>query len=220
MTLKKLLLFALISGTTLLTKAQQTPLQKYEIAPAHYEHVFLDKVEDYPSRLTTSDGGQYLGQTDDRIGIYGYGTFISNDGTQRTGQFRKGDFMFGITLTDKNATVGSKDFYATYDLATGKLEYIFKVHEKQLIDAEGFNDYAFVTQTYTNGDRYIGETYKGKRHGYGIYYYADGDYWYGQYKNDVRCGFGALFTTSNEMFIGEWNIEDIARLIIVTPKLQ
>ena len=57
---------------------------------------------------------------------------------------------------------------------------------------------------YLNGDQYVGEVYKGKRHGFGIYYYADGDFWFGEYNNDVRVGYGALYTVGDGMFIGEW----------------
>lgn len=198
--------------------AQRTPLEKYEIAPAAFEHVYLDKVGAFPVTLATSDKGQYVGQVDDNHVIYGYGAFINNDGGQRVGQFRKGDFIFGITLTDKSATVGSPQHYASYSMNTGRLEYVFRANEQQLMDTETQYDYAFVSISYKNGDRYIGEIYKGKRHGYGIYYYANGNYWYGQYKDDVRCGFGALFTVENKLVIGQWNIEDTPR--VIEPKQE
>lgn len=193
--------------------AQHTPLVKYEIAPAAFEHVYLDLVSYFPVSLATSDKGQYLGQVDGKHVIYGYGSFINNDGSQRVGQFRQGEFIFGITLTEKSATVGSPHHYASYSLSTGHLEYIFRANEQRLFDTQAQYDYAFVSITYKNGDRYIGEIYKGKRHGYGIYYYANGNYWYGQYKDDVRCGFGALFTVENKMAVGLWNIEDTPRVI-------
>ncbi|MCM1108541.1 MAG: hypothetical protein NC388_05735 [Clostridium sp.] len=204
---------ALCTFTT--AQAQQTPLQKYEIAPAYYENVYIDCVEYFDATLINSDHGQYMGQTDTDGHIYGYGSYISNDGNQRIGQFRRDEFMFGITLNNDNAVVGSNDYYAVYSLTTGSLLYVFKSQEKQLVDTEGMNDYAFVSLSYKNGDRYVGETYKGKRHGYGIYYYANGNYWYGQYNNDVRLGFGALFQVEDDMLIGCWRVEDVTRLIRV-----
>ncbi|MBO5181426.1 MAG: hypothetical protein J6B92_06020 [Paraprevotella sp.] len=200
---------------TLGTKAQQTPLQKYEIPPAEYQHVYLDHVEYFNASLINSDNGQYVGQTDSDGHIYGYGSYISNEGNQRIGLFRKDEFMFGITLNNDNAIVGSNNHYAVYSLTTGELLYVFKSEEKQLVDAEGLGDYAFVSLSYRNGDRYVGETYKGKRHGYGVYYYANGSYWYGQYRDDVRYGFGAKFLVDNDMEIGFWKIEDTPRLIKV-----
>lgn len=218
MQMKRFLLAFLLGNALLKGAAQSTPLQKYEIAPADFEHVFLDMVARNPCSLTTTESGQYVGQTNDDKQVYGYGTFVNNDGSQRTGQYRNGRFIFGITINNDNAIVGGNDFYATYSLTTGRLEYIFKANEKQLIDGQGLYDYAFVSMNYNNGDRYVGEIYKGKRHGYGIYYYANGDYWYGQYRDDVRYGFGALFTAANQLFIGQWNIEDTPRLITVKSK--
>ncbi len=205
----------LLTAAALNIAAQSTPHLKYEIAPADFEHVFLDHVSPYKSRLLSTESGQYVGQTDRDGRIYGYGSFISNEGNQRIGQFRNGRLMFGITLTGENVTVGSSDFYASYSLTTGRLEYIFRANEKKLHDAQALYDYAFVSINYHNGDRYVGEIYRGKRHGYGIYYYANGDYWYGQYRDDVRCGFGAHFTTENSLLIGQWNIEDTPRLISI-----
>lgn len=216
--MKRILLAFLLGNALLKGYSQSTPLQKYEIAPADFEHVFLDMVGRNTCILSTAENGQYMGQTDSDNQVYGYGTFVNNDGSQRIGQYRSGRFIFGITINSDNAIVGGNDFYATYSLTTGRLEYIFKANEKQLIDGQGMSDYAFVSMNYNNGDRYVGEIYKGKRHGYGIYYYANGDYWYGQYYNDVRYGFGALFTANNKLFIGQWNIEDTPRLIPVKNK--
>ncbi len=210
------LLFVL--ATALTVGAQHTPQQKYEVPPADFDHVYLDHVAANKAGLMSTENGQFIGQTDEDGLIYGYGAFLSNDGGQRIGQYRNGDLLFGITLTAENATVGSRDFYASYSLSTGQLEYIFQAQEKKLTDTGSLHEYAFVSINYRNGDRYVGEIYRGKRHGYGIYYYSNGDYWYGQYRDDVRCGFGALFTTANRLFIGQWNIEDTPRLISVRSR--
>lgn len=216
--MKRIALTLLLGGALMRTVAQTTPLPKYEIAPADFEHVYLDMVARNPCRLITSGSGQYVGQTDGDGLIYGYGLFVSNDGSQRIGQYRNGNFMFGITINNDNAVVGGNDFYASYSLTTGRLEYIFQANQKTVMSGETLYDYAFVSMNYKNGDRYVGEIYKGKRHGYGIYYYANGDFWYGQYRNDVRCGFGALFTADNHLSIGQWNIEDTPRLIPLKTK--
>lgn len=45
-------------------------------------------------------------------------------------------------------------------------------------------DYRFDFVREDNGDYYLGETYQGKRHGYGIYFYANGGYWVGTWEYD------------------------------------
>ncbi len=196
--------------------AQSTPLAKYDVAPDSYEHVFLDHVKDFRSRLIDVGGGQYVGQTDDRHTLYGYGQFINNEGSLVVGKFRGGALIQGISLGKDNVTVGSKDFYCSYSLSTGRLEYIFadgKPHRPT--DAEAA-DYTFMTMTFANGDSYVGELYKGKRHGLGIYYYATGGLWYGAYANDMRGGFGAWFKIGNDMLIGQWDGEDERRSVYIS----
>ena len=64
--------------------------------------------------------------------------------------------------------------------------------------------YAFKKEVYANGDYYIGEFYKGKRHGYGIYYWANGDIWYGKYDGGYRNGYGMLINTDHRISYGKW----------------
>jgi len=53
-----------------------------------------------------------------------------------------------------------------------------------------YPSYKFKTIEYTNGNKYIGETKDGKRHGYGIYVWESGDTWFGNWENDGRKGKG------------------------------
>ena len=59
-------------------KAQQTPLQKYDVAPWSFEHVFVDYVKDFHSHLINPNGGQYVGQADNRYALYGYGQYMND----------------------------------------------------------------------------------------------------------------------------------------------
>ncbi len=208
-----MLVCALFCGMSAL--AQSTPLSKYEVAPEAYEHIFLDHIMDFRSRLIDVSGGQYVGQTDDKHALYGYGQFINNDGCLVIGKFRRGELLQGISLGKDNVTVGNKDFYCSYSLTTGRLEYIY-VNGKPYTptDAEKA-DYTFMTMTFANGDSYVGELYKGKRHGLGIYYYALGGLWYGAYANDMRGGFGAWFKPGNDLLIGQWEGEDERRSVYI-----
>ena len=75
-----------------------------------------------------------------------------------------------------------------------------------------------MSQDFANGDKFIGELYKGKRHGLGIYYYADGGLWYGCFNNDIRNGFGAWFKADNDLVIGLWDGEEERRCIFIPQK--
>lgn len=197
---------------TMAAFAQKTPLEKYEIVPQDYDHVFLDIVCNNPYKSIVSGNNEYLGQVGNMDNLYGYGMYMTGDGSQFIGKFRNGKMMFGITIGKEMALVGSTNYYASYSLTTGKLDFVFRVTEKVVVNAEYLDDYKFMRLKYANGDEYMGETYQGKRHGYGIYYYANGDQWYGQYINDVRDGFGALFSSDGGMKIGQWTMEDEPRV--------
>lgn len=199
----------------LCAQAQETLLQKYEHAPHAYQEVYLDMIENNLSQTITTASGQYVGQVDSKGILYGYGMFVNNDGSQMIGQFRNGRLLFGITLTGSRATVGNSDYYASYSLNTGYMEFIYRGAQKQSTNAEGLYDYAFVSQKFPNGDQYIGEIYKRQRHGYGIYYYANGAIWFGSYDNGVRKGYGVYIDPSNQLTIGNWDGEDIRRTIQV-----
>ena len=216
--MKRISILTLVLMSTVMGMAQKTPVEKYEIAPCGFEEVYLDGIQKYPSKIIDTTNGQYVGQVDPEDYLYGYGMFLGNDGTQITGKFRQGQLLFGITVAQQNAIVGSPTYYASYSLQTGRLEYIFRNNQKFALEGESLGDYAFVTMKYLNGDQYVGEVYKGKRHGFGIYYYADGDFWFGEYNNGVRVGYGALYTVGDGMFIGEWCGEDVKRIISVKRK--
>lgn len=213
---KIFLLFSFV--TTLSVFAQQTPIEKYAIPSHDFQHVFLDHVQSNKCEIIDSNSGEFVGQVNDKHLLYGYGEFVNNDGSQILGMFRNGRLLFGITMNEKSALVGSPEFYASYSLSTGKMEYVFKAEEKHLYDTQLLYDYNFVKMDYANGDQYVGEIYQNKRHGYGIYYYANGWIWFGQYKNDIRSGFGVLFDEQNRLTIGYWEGEDARRIIRVKSK--
>lgn len=207
---------ALLSAS-IAARAQYTPLYKYELSNAVLQEVMLDHIQDYCSTLLDAGNGQYVGQISTSFLLYGYGRYVSNDGMERIGLFRDGQFVWGITLGGANATVGGQDYYASYSLTTGKLEYIYHSQERQLVNTDGQHEYAFVSMRYQNGDQYVGEIYQRRRHGYGIYYYANGDIWMGSYHNDVRSGYGVLFHEDNTMTIGHWEGEDTPRIVDIKP---
>lgn len=216
--MKRIYVLFLAVMSTFAATAQRTPVEKYEIPPYGFEQVFLDGIEKNPSKILDTMSGQYIGQVDASNYLYGYGMFLGNDGTHVVGKFRQGKVLFGITTSQQNAIVGSADYYVSYNLGSGQLEYIFRNNQKFIIEGESQYDYRFGTVRYMNGDQYTGELYQGRRHGFGIYYYSDGDFWFGEYNNDIRCGFGALYTMDSGLFVGEWYGENVQRVIPIKRK--
>ena len=173
--------------------------------------VFCDYVENESSQnFLSSASGQYTGTLIDNK-IYGWGFILASDGTRSFGQFRNGKNIFGLSITDKIAKVGSEKNYVVYDLETGE---IIRLHSNggdaplryPLVSSnkEKESPYSFKKETYANGDIYIGEFYNGKRHGYGVYYWANGDIWYGRYEGGYRNGYGMLINTAHRIYYGKW----------------
>lgn len=181
----------------------QDELHKYDRIPDNFQLVFNDMCKECMTSIVNTASGQYWGHSRDGI-LYGYGIFINNNGSQWIGQYREGECIFGILMDNQTANVGSRTFYALYDLHSGELIRIQTLDGPVTPDAETARHYRFESLTYANGDRYVGETYNGQRHGYGIYYWADGQFWYGQYRNNIRNGYGVLFGKNQKLFIGKW----------------
>lgn len=192
--------------------SQKPPVSRYEEIPEELYHLVLDHTALFPYMVYNSPEGTYRGQVSPDVEFYGFGNFKSGI-YEQTGLYRKGKFIYGITTNKDYAIVGSNDYYAAYNLSTGKLEYIYRNKEKMLIDGSDFTEYQFMALNYSNGDRYVGELMNGQRHGYGLYYYKNGRIWFGQYRNGIRQGFGALFLPLDRLKIGVWNGEEEIRVI-------
>ena len=216
--LRTLVLFLVLFVAPNAATAQRTPIEKYEMAPATFENVYIDHIKDFPCRIINMADNQYLGQVDKQGKLYGYGMFINGDGSQIIGKFRDNKLIFGITITQNAALVGEASHYASYSLSNARLEFIYRANERVLVDAANQLDHGFVTMKYANGDQYTGEVYQRQRHGYGIYYYENGDFWFGQYNHDIRSGFGALFHVDGNIEIGQWEGEDEKRVLLVKQK--
>ena len=61
------------------------------------------------------------------------------------------------------------------------------------------------TDTYPNGDRYVGEFRNNKRNGQGTFTYADGDKYVGEFRDDKWNGQGTYtYAKSGNKFVGEY----------------
>ncbi len=173
--------------------------------------VFCDYVErESSTNVITNSSGEYVGTLIDDA-LYGWGRYTSNSGICSYGQYRNGRFMFGIILSESVAKVGGEENYTVYDLKTGEIIRIHTIEGNVPLDypfvpsaEEPVPQYSFKKERYASGDYFIGEFFKGKRHGYGIYFWANGDIWYGEYKEGYRNGYGMLLKADHRVFYGKW----------------
>ncbi|MBQ0023431.1 MAG: hypothetical protein KBT29_09365 [Prevotellaceae bacterium] len=204
----KRLFFLIMLVSSVAANAQFARLDKYPNIPTQYDAAFVDFVKDFASGVAKSSYGQYFGQITRERNIYGFGAYYTDQDGVVYGQYRLGNFLFGIKMGVQTAKVGSNDHYICYDLTTGDPLYISKNGDKYSLPADYGQNYRFESLTYQNGDKYVGETVNGKREGVGIYYYNNGNYYYGKYLNNERRGFGAMFFTNNTITIQYWKGED------------
>lgn len=204
----KILTLLLSMALPMTLHAQFAKLDKYPQIPAQYDAAFVDYVKGFASGIAKTSYGQYFGQITRDKNIYGFGAYYTDQDGVVYGQYRLGDFLFGIKMGVRTAKVGSNDHYICYDLTTGDPQYIMKDGGKYSLPADYGKTYRFESLNYQNGDRYVGETVNGKRDGIGIYYYSNGNYYYGRYKNNERLGFGAMFFTNNTITIQYWKGKD------------
>lgn len=208
--MRTILLFCTLLFVLSPLKAQDE-LYKYDRIPEGFQQVFNDVGRECATGLITTKNGQYWGQMRNGI-LYGYGIYIANDGSQWVGQYREGECIFGLMIDSSTATIGSKSFYTVYDLTSCELKRIHKDGFDVTPDAQQCTPYRFEAMNYANGDRYVGETYNGKRHGYGIYYWNDGKFWYGQYKENIRDGYGILFGEDHKVLVRKWLGNDLVKM--------
>ena len=199
---------ALLLSCSGIVNAQFARLEKYPNIPSQYDAAFVDHVKDFAGGVAKSSYGQYFGQITKDKNVYGFGAYYTDSDGVIYGQYRLGNFLFGIKMGVQTAKVGSNDHYICYDLTTGDPLYIIKDGDKYKLSADYIQTYRFESLTYQNGDKYVGETVNGKRDGVGIYYYSNGNYYYGRYKDNKRMGFGAMFYTNNTITIQYWKGED------------
>lgn len=58
---------------------------------------------------------------------------------------------------------------------------------------------------YRNGDRYAGEYFGDKIHGFGVYHFANGHYYEGSWHEGRKQGFGMYTFRNGESRCGEWH---------------
>ena len=207
----KYLLISLISLFSFVAHAQQNSAKLYDEMCDQLQAVFCDYVKkDATLKLISNTQGDYLGTLIDNA-LYGWGYYLSANGSKSFGQYRNGELLFGLVLSEDVAKIGSKENYVVYNLYTGD---IMRLHTTEgdislsypyITTKDGVRSpYSFKKETYANGDIFYGEFYNGKRHGYGVYCWTNGDMWYGHYKDGYRNGYGMLIKPGKMIYYGKW----------------
>lgn len=203
--MKRVIILTCSMLVCLCTMAQRTPLAKYDVIPQNFQQVYYDLVKSNVVRNLPSNLGNYFGQISDDGQLTGFGVYEGLDGGTLIGQYFKGTLIFGITMNREFSNVGTRDTYACYSSTNGQLLGIMQDGELRRATDEEARTYMYAQFTYDNGDRYVGEIYNGKRHGYGVYYFKNGGFWYGLFIDNKRSGYGAHFTSDSKMKVGLWN---------------
>lgn len=124
----------------------------------------------------------------------GYDISNCNDGWVYVGHYDKGE---------KDGDVGK-----VYD-HEGNLIYYGAFRKGKPVGVypskESYPSYKFEIVNYPSGDKYIGETKKGKRQGTGLYVSENGNAWFGHWENGTLNGEGLFMTMDGKYAIGTWS---------------
>lgn len=153
------------------------------------------------------------GQTEEEIQILrqvqddatnGFSTNFKGDNI-KIGFSRNSRFTLFISIQEDNIEVSNGSGNGVkYNRNTGKPCILLRPYSYE-IEAQEYPGQRFERTSYTNGNKYWGETYNGKRHGYGIYIWENGNMWFGPWKDDKRNGYGAYFDiTAHTIQPGKW----------------
>jgi hypothetical protein len=148
-----------------------------------------------------SNGSMYLGNF---IGNKrnGRAIYIASEGYE-INNCPNAKYYVGNWSNDTKSGIGS-----CYD-ASGKLIYDGEFKDDKpsgtYPTTGSYASYKFQTIDYTSGDKYIGETNNGKRHGYGVYAWKDGRIWIGIWEDGVRAGRGIDIASNGSLVTGSWD---------------
>ena len=176
-----------------------------------------------PTHTYTND--RYKGQTNSNGNRHGLGAYYWNSGDLYIGAWINNDFNgFAIYL------IGDMDTYHIINCpetkiyagnfandvlsGTGSCYNIngVRLYNGNFTDGKPNGTYPGTTANGANrfdviksgNNYYIGETYNGKRSGYGIFLWQNGNIWYGQWSNDTGNGSGIYLYQNGIVTAGTW----------------
>ena len=103
----------------------------------------------------------------------------------------------------------------------GKMIYYGKFRRNKPKDTypQSYSDkYQFKVINFDNGDKYVGETRDGEKHGKGLYIWVDGDAWYGQFTDGKRNGKGIAMFYKGGYLIGRWRDDKLVETLFEESK--
>ena len=161
-------------------------------------------------------GAKYEG--DFRLGKYdGYGVINFPDGSKHSGEWKNGNRHGKGTLLLKDGTRFEGQW--TNDIRNGKGIYFYpngnktNVEFKDGVEINNLGNQKKIeikTINYSNGDKYEGPIYEGRRNGKGVYYFKNGDKISGNFSGDRLNGRANYYykngdTREGEMLDGKLN---------------
>ena len=124
---------------------------------------------------------------------------------------KEGDFYFsgcpGCKFYVGNWSADMKNGLGKCYDKKGDLLYFGYYYNEKPIESfpQSYDDtYRFESIEFDNGDIYLGETFKGVKHGLGIFLGVKGDAWYGDWKDGKREGVGIEFKKDGTIKSGRW----------------
>jgi hypothetical protein len=181
----------------------------------------LSKMKDYVN-ADFGSGDKYKGQlaNGQREGL---GVYCWTGESYYLGNWTDGDMNgYGIQLAPEGKQITNCSNCAVY---VGNWSYDKKSDKGSCYDSQGnliyygnFSDnkptetypvtgdytaYKFQTLSYSNDDKYVGETKNGSPHGYGIYVWSKGDAWLGNFEDGGRGGKGIYLA-----YKGDWTTQN------------
>jgi len=159
--------------------------------------------------LKLSGGTEFIGQSKQDV-FYGNGTIMYPSGDKYVGEIKNNKRNGKGTYTFKNGLTSSgewKDNKAVGKHTTSDTEGVAEKAIEKIIDEKASNNESkIITETYENGDKYVGTLKDGKKHGKGIYTLANGMQYTGDFKDNEWHGKGTLVYPKGEKYVGDFKM--------------
>ena len=149
---------------------------------------------------TYTNGNSYFGQFLDKK-KHGFGTFIELNGDKYIGQWKNGEmhgqgtFIWGLKST--------RNFFFIFGSKPKKNgdKYIGQWKNGEM---DGQGTYIWGLKSKQSGDKYIGQWKNGKMDGFGKLTYSNGEIYIGEFSKNKKHGQGISISIAKEEEFGKW----------------
>lgn len=161
-----------------------------------YKGNWVNNKAEGPGEMLFENGDTYAGNWN--IGdISGNGIYTSANGDIYTGIFKKNRFNGTVIHFVKSS---NETFTEIYNEGV----FISSKKDETSTSTNTNPNAKFVTETYTNGDKFEGYNVNGIKDGKGTYTYKDGDVFVGEYKEGKINGFGNATFKDGDSYEGNF----------------